>query len=80
MTAGCIAATIPANAYAVFTHSGHVSRLSDTVKQIWTHWLPASTYQHVAAPDFELYDERWNPETGEGEIDVWVPIASPEKS
>jgi predicted transcriptional regulator YdeE len=29
----------------------------------------------VPAPDFEWYDERWSPETGNGEIDVYVPIA-----
>jgi AraC family transcriptional regulator len=72
---GMIAMTIPANAYAVFTHSGHISRLPDTVKQIWGHWLPSSSHVHMPAPDFELYDERWDPTTGEGDIDVYVPIA-----
>jgi AraC family transcriptional regulator len=67
--------TIPANTYAVLTHTGHISRLPDTVKQIWGQWLPASPYRHVPAPDFEWYDERWSPETGNGEIDVYVPIA-----
>ena len=72
---GMIAVTVPANAYAVFTHVGHVARLNDTVRQIWGRWLPASRYRPVAAPDFELYDpERWNPATGDGEIDVYVPI------
>jgi AraC family transcriptional regulator len=68
------AVTIPASTYAVFTHTGHISRLADTVKQIWGQWLPASRYAHVPTPDFEYYDERWSPETGNGEIDVYVPI------
>jgi AraC family transcriptional regulator len=72
---GLVALTVPANRYAVFTHSGHIARLPDTVKQIWGDWLPAAPYRHVAAPDFELYDERWDPTTGEGDIDIWVPIA-----
>jgi len=72
---GLVALTVPANRHAVFTHFGHISRLPDTVKQIWGHWLPSAPYRHVAAPDFELYDERWNPTTGEGDIDIWVPIA-----
>ena len=72
--AGLVALTVPASRYAVFTHAGHISRLPDTVKQIWGDWLPAAPYRHVAAPDFELYDERWDPATGEGDIDVWVPI------
>src|SRR5262249_12403307 len=36
---GMVALTIPASTYAVFTHSGHISRLPDTVKQVWGHWL-----------------------------------------
>lgn len=72
---GMMALTVPAGRYAVFTHRGHISRLPDTVKQIWGRWLPASPYRHVRRPDFEHYDARWDPQTGLGEIDVWVPIA-----
>jgi AraC family transcriptional regulator len=72
---GLTAVSVPANTYAVFTHTGHISRLSDTVRQIWGRWLPASPYRHVPAPDFEWYDERWDPQTGEGAIDIYVPIA-----
>jgi AraC family transcriptional regulator len=73
---GMIAKAVPANLYAVLTHTGHLSRLPDTVKHIWGRWLPASRYRHVAAPDFELYDpERWDPGTGEGDVDLYVPIA-----
>lgn len=72
---GLVAITIAANTYAVLTHTGHISRLPDTVKQVWGRWLPSSPYVHVPAPDFEWYDERWDPATGEGEIDLYVPIA-----
>lgn len=72
---GMIALTLPANAYAVFTHAGHLSRLPDTVKQVWGRWLPALRYRHVTAPDFELYDERFDPVTGDGEMDIYVPVA-----
>jgi AraC family transcriptional regulator len=72
---GMVALTVPASTYAIFTHSGHIARLSDTVKQIWGAWLPASRHRHVAKPDFEAYDDRWDPLTGLGEIDIYVPIA-----
>jgi AraC family transcriptional regulator len=74
---GMVALTVPASTYAVFTHHGHISRLPDTVKQVWGHALPASPFVHVPTPDFELYDERWDPTTGEGDIDLYVPIAEP---
>ena len=73
---GMTAAAIPANTYAVVTHTGHISRLPDTVRHVWGRWLPASQYRHVPAPDFELYDpERWDPATGDGDVDLYVPIA-----
>jgi AraC family transcriptional regulator len=49
--------------------------VADTVKQVWGRWLPASRYRHLPAPDFELYDERFHPETGDGEVDIYVPVA-----
>jgi AraC family transcriptional regulator len=74
---GMIALTVPAHTYAVLMHRGHVSRLPDTVKHVWGRWLPASQYRHVPAPDFELYDpERWDAVTGEGEVDLYVPVAA----
>lgn len=73
---GMVAITVPENTYAVFTHVGHISRIGDTVKQAWGRWLPASRYRPVTAPDFELYDpERWNPATGEGEVDLYFPVS-----
>lgn len=74
---GMIALPVPANTYAVLTHSGHLSRLPDLVRHVWGRWLPASRYRHVPAPDFELYDpERWDARTGDGEVDLYVPIAA----
>ena len=73
---GMASFTVPANTYAVLTHRGHLSRLPDMVKHVWGSWLPASGYRHVAAPDFEYYDpERWDPGTGDGEVDLYIPIA-----
>ncbi|HEU4558901.1 MAG TPA: GyrI-like domain-containing protein, partial [Longimicrobium sp.] len=60
--------------YAVFTHRGHVSTIGKTWDAIWNDWLPGSGHQTASAPDFELYDERFDPATGSGEIEIWVPI------
>jgi AraC family transcriptional regulator len=60
--------------YAVFTHSGHISDFSKTVYTIWNQWLPKSDVEHAEAPDFELYDERFNPMTGDGIVEIWLPV------
>jgi AraC family transcriptional regulator len=65
---------IPEHRYAVFSHRDHVSTLRSTVYAIWNKWLPASRHQVADAPDFEKYDENFNPQTGTGTVEIWVPI------
>jgi AraC family transcriptional regulator len=65
---------VPAQKYAVFTHDGHVSQLGATWRHIWQEWLPASGYQDAETPPFELYGERFDPDTGEGGFEIWFPI------
>lgn len=65
---------VPAQWYAVFTHSGHVSGLQAMWGVVWNAWLPRSGYTPAPTPDFELYDERFDPETGAGKIEIWFPL------
>lgn len=65
---------IPAATFAVFSHPDHVSTIRRTVSTIWNHWLPASGYRMADAPTFERYDERFDPNTGNGGFEVWVPV------
>jgi len=60
--------------YAVFTHRGHISAIPQTISTIWQKWLPESGYQLIEAPDFELYDQRFDSQTGRGEVEIWLPI------
>lgn len=75
---GMVALTLPARRYAVWTHHGSLATFPDTMKQIFGRWLAESKLPHASAPDFEWYDERFDPETGSGEIDVYVPLADRE--
>jgi AraC family transcriptional regulator len=73
--------SIPAQKYAVFTHRGHVSQLRSTLDTIWQKWLPASGHEVArptsGAPDFfERYTEDFNPQSGMGGMEVWIPIKS----
>jgi AraC family transcriptional regulator len=65
---------IPEQKYAVFTHREHVSTVRRTVNAIWNHWLPASGFKMADAPSFERYDEKFDPATGDGGFEIWVPI------
>ena len=65
---------LPARRYAVFTHSGHVAGLRASVYSIWNNALPASGLEVADAPDFERYDARFDPRTGQGEIDICIPL------
>jgi AraC family transcriptional regulator len=68
--------SIPAQRFAVFAHHGHVSKLGETCDAIERQWLPRSHFHHPAnSPDlFERYGEGFDPKTGTGDIEVWVPI------
>lgn len=60
--------------YAVFTHRGHVSSIPQTIETVWTNWLPDSGLKAAEAPCFERYTEEFNPQTGMGGIELWIPI------
>lgn len=60
--------------YAVFTHTGNVSKIAETLDAIWCKWLPNSGHEAADAPSFERYDARFDPMTGDGGLEIWVPL------
>ncbi|MCK1641108.1 AraC family transcriptional regulator [Bradyrhizobium sp. 157] len=65
---------IPEQKYAVFTHTEHISTIRRTVNTIWNHWLPVSGMKAADAPSFERYDENFDPATGNGGLEIWIPV------
>lgn len=65
---------IPEQKYAVFTHAEHISTIRRTVNTIWNHWLPASGMKAADAPSFERYDEKFDSSTGNGGLEIWIPV------
>ncbi len=65
---------IPEQRYAVFTHDGHISLIRSTWQTIFNHALPQAGLTMTDAPSFERYDERFNPATGMGDLEIWIPI------
>jgi AraC family transcriptional regulator len=65
---------IPEQKYAVFTHSDHISTIRRTITTIWNQWLPVSGQKAADAPGFERYDANFDPLTGNGGLEIWVPV------
>lgn len=65
---------LPAQRYAVFTHHGHVSTIRATWEAIFRTGLPSLGATMADAPDFERYDERFDGRTGNGIVEIWVPL------
>lgn len=65
---------IPHGTYAVFTHKGSLAQLDHTMNYIYGAWLPKSGKKLREAPDLELYDHRFNPESVQSEFDIYIPI------
>jgi AraC family transcriptional regulator len=71
---GFAAIRIPPRRYAVFTHRGHVSGITSTMAAIWRDWLPNSGHRFADAAFFERYDQRFDTRTGNGEVELWLPL------
>ncbi|MCE9553779.1 MAG: YciI family protein [Planctomycetes bacterium] len=66
--------TLPGRRYVVFTHAGHVSELPQTIDTIWSKWTPDCGLPIAKAPCFERYTPEFNPHTGGGGMELWVPL------
>ncbi|MGE8509281.1 MAG: AraC family transcriptional regulator [Paraburkholderia terricola] len=65
---------IAAQRYAVFSHREHISTVRRTWNTIWNQWLPASGHIPADAPNFERYDEKFDPVSGMGGLEIWLPL------
>lgn len=65
---------VAARRYAVFSHRDHISTIRRTVTTIWNQWLPDSGHEVADAPDFELYGPDFDPRSGAGRTEIWIPL------
>ncbi|MFX1324660.1 MAG: aldo/keto reductase, partial [Promethearchaeota archaeon] len=73
---GMINEKIPAQKYAVFTHLGRLNNIGETYQYIYGEWLPNNTkYERVPfAAEFEWYDQRFNVNSDDSELDLYIPV------
>jgi len=66
--------TIPKQKYLVFTCRDHISTIRRVWTTIWNSWLPPSPYRVVKGPEFEHYPAAFDPSTGTGGFEIWLPV------
>jgi AraC family transcriptional regulator len=66
---------IPAGRYAVFEHKGHVTELHRTMQAIFDRGLTDAGLTTRDGPELEVYDKRFDPKTGRGTVEIWIPVA-----
>lgn len=73
LPAGFSHVRLPAQRYAVFIHPLHVSKLPQTIDTIWRKWVPDCGLP-TEEDCVERYTAEFNPNTGMGGMEIWVPL------
>jgi AraC family transcriptional regulator len=69
---GMVAFEVPGGKYARFSTT--LPRIGDTFDNAYHRWLPEAGLQPAGGPEFELYDERFDPQDPSSEFDLYIPI------
>jgi AraC family transcriptional regulator len=60
--------------YLVFAFKDHISSIRMAWNAIWNTWLPESGEALADAPFFERYGETFDPQSGNGGYEFWLPL------
>jgi AraC family transcriptional regulator len=71
---GMVSWSVPAQTYAVFPCT--LPQIGEAWMTAYQQWLPQSGYRRAAGPEFELYDEKFNPQDPASVLYLCVPIVS----
>jgi AraC family transcriptional regulator len=69
---GMVAFEVPGGRYAVFSTT--LPKVGETFHNAYHTWLPQARHRPGGGPEFELYDQRFDPQDPDSEFDLYVPI------
>jgi len=72
--AGLVRLTLAPRTYRVFKHEGHVSELHLTYGRVFQENVCEPQWQFARAPDFERYTSDFDPGSGMGGMEIWIPL------
>jgi len=67
--------TLPGGRYAVFACAAHVSAVRDAWVAAWTSPALHAAGAPIPAPEFERYGPAFDPRSGAGGFELWIPVA-----
>jgi len=71
---GLVQLCVPSQNYAVFQHLEHVSKIGATYSAILNNWLPNNHRVAADGPSLERHLETFDPRTGFGGVEIWIPV------
>jgi AraC family transcriptional regulator len=69
---GMVSWEVPAQMYALFPCT--LKNVREVFHQAYHTWLPKSGYQLGAGPDFEYYDEDFDPNVEGSGLTIYIPV------
>jgi AraC family transcriptional regulator len=71
---GMVSRSVPPGTFAIFVHRRPITKIAETCRHIYRDWLPQSAWQYAGIADIELYDQRFNCESEESQMEYWVSV------
>ena len=71
---GLTALTVPAGNYAKFRCQVPITQMREEFNRVMCEWLPGSGYLLGDGPCVEYYGPEFDPATGEGGFELWIPV------
>src|SRR5204862_6627249 len=66
---------LPAQRYAMFACTAHITEIAATVRAVLQDWLPGSGHRGGDMPDLvERYGPSFDSLTGAGGFELWLPL------
>lgn len=69
---------VPGGNYAVFEYLGPVKEIGRAYEYIYGEWLTTTGYKPASLEMFEAYDDRFDEDSPESVVEIWIPVQKPE--
>jgi AraC family transcriptional regulator len=69
---GMVAFEVPGGRYAVFATT--LPKIGEAFQSAFHTWLPQAGHQPSGGPEFELYDEQFDPHDPNSTFDLYIPV------